>query len=150
MSALFFASTLATVAAYDINAAVSWSGSCCGSGGCSECPCVNSELNETTPEWVSPRTCACECSEFVSRALKHGGYDDGIIKYVPTLWDYLSKSTAWKNAGTSGSVVQAGDVVIYGTVYPDAQCVVCAPACTAPDLTSRCAPPVLLWNAQPR
>ena len=140
-SALCLASALATAAAYDINAAVSWSGSCCGSGGCGECPCVNSELNETTPEWVSPRTCACECAEFVSRSLKHGGYDDGIIKRVPDLWDYLSKSTAWKNAGTSGSVVKAGDVVIYAVLCLP-MCRMCVPA-PRRDLTNRCAPPVL-------
>eukprot|EP00935_MAST-01C_sp_MAST-1C-sp1_P000833 g833.t1 len=96
-------------ASLDIGKAVSWANGCCQEGGCSSCPCTGTCTNAP----------GCACAEFVSRSLKAGGLDDGLIKYVPYLWDYLSKSSDWENVGTDANSVRAGDVIIfnYGSDY---------------------------------
>ena len=84
--------------------------------GCSECPC-NTGLNETSKNLTSPRACQCECAEFVSKILKHGGYNDGnIINCIP-LFSNLDASDHWHriNHFHTPSDVELGDVIIYDT-----------------------------------
>ena len=87
---------------FNVGATVAWANKCCG-GTCSECPC--NELQDQ---------CACECAEFVSRSLSHGGINDGIIKWVPSLWSWLKDpANGWKLVGSNPSSVVAGAVIIY-------------------------------------
>jgi hypothetical protein len=124
---------------WNLEAAVAFAESCCAEGGCQECPCntpaddlhaggklgnrslVNfrgSSPSSNLPQDVHPDECACECAEFVSKIIAHGGEDDGnIINCVP-LYDWLSGGHGWSRIGSSPSDVRRGDVIIYAAEGP--------------------------------
>ncbi len=124
---------------WDLEAAVAFAESCCQSGGCSECPCdtpsdqdvaggngsaASKQLDlinfrgSSSKHDTHPDQCACECAEFVSKIIHHGGEDDGnIINCIP-LYDWLSGGHGWSKIGSSASDVRRGDVIIYAAEGP--------------------------------
>lgn len=92
-----------------------WASQCCQPGGCSECPCTTLD-GANASNATAPRECQCECAEFVSDALKHGGYDDGHIIWVPSLFSHLNApGSGWKFVSKNPADVRVADVIIYQT-----------------------------------
>jgi hypothetical protein len=131
LGALVLGASALTATAWDLDAAVKFAEDCCGPDGCTECPChtlgkgAAAMNNKTVPDFMlkleddaHPDECACECAEFVSHILKHGGEDDGnIINCIP-LYAWLDGAHGWHKIGESATDVHKGDIIIYAAEGP--------------------------------